>query len=183
MIEQAKQRDEEAFLALIQRDMPVIRAVIAKYIQRITAYEEEDILKIVVLYAWEKISDLRGGEEAFKSWLGQKTHWICLDLLKKQKKEGNPIPLDSLGAYERISPQNPGPNILEIILTEERNTLFQDALDALPEVYKNAVSLRYRGLSYAQIAEILDIDIKTVGSRLHRGIQIIKHILEKRGVF
>jgi DNA-directed RNA polymerase specialized sigma24 family protein len=82
LIEQAKQKDEQAFLVLIERYMYVIRAVIAKYIKRITNYEEEDIVKMVVLYAWEKIGDLRGGEEAFKCWLGRKTNWICLDLLR-----------------------------------------------------------------------------------------------------
>lgn len=182
MIERAKNKDEQAFLALIQRYLYVIRAVIGKYIRNIIGYEEEDIIKMVVVYIWEKISELRGGEEAFKCWLNRKTHWICLDLLHKQKKEGQTIPIESLNNHKAEYPQNPAPSILETILTEEQERLFQDAMNSLPEIYKCVLSLRYRGLSYTEIAEILKIDIKTVGSRLHRGINMIKKILDKQGV-
>jgi RNA polymerase sigma-70 factor (ECF subfamily) len=182
LIEHAKHRDEQAFLVLIQRYMYVIQAVIRKYIRSIINYEEEDIIKMVVLHAWEKISELRGGEEAFKCWLGRKTNWICLDLLRKQKQEGNIIPMETLNDHAQDYPQNSGPTTLEILLTEEQESLFQEAMNSLPEVYKQTISLRYRGLSYAQIAEILEIDSKTVGSRLNRGINMIKNSLEKRGV-
>ncbi len=182
MIERAKKKDEQAFLELIQRYLYVIRAVIAKYIQRITGYEEEDIIKMVVLYAWEKITEFRSGEEAFKCWLSHKTNWICLDLLRKQKDEGKTIPINSLDNHEQGYPRDPDPGILETVLKEEKERLFQNAIGSLPELYKSAVSLRYRGLSYAEIAEILEIDIKTVGSRLNRGIKMIKDILEKKGL-
>ena len=181
LIERAKKKDEEAFLELIQRYMYVIRAVIGKYIRNIIGYEEEDIIKMVIVYAWEKISELRGGEQAFKCWLSRKTNWICLDLLRKQKHEGTTISIESLGDHKQEHPQASDPSTLEIILTEEKEQLFRDAMEALPEVYRNTVSLRYRGFSYAEIADILEVDIKTVGSRLNRGINMIRDILEKKG--
>lgn len=182
LIERAKKKDEQAFLTLIQRYMYVIRAVIGKYIYRITGHEEEDIVKMVVLYAWEKIPDLRGGEEAFKCWLGRKTQWICLDLLRKQTKTGEAIPIEALDDYRPEYPQDPGPSTLDLVLTDEREKLFKKAMNSLPDAYKNAVSLRYRGLSYTEIAHAKSIDIKTVGSRLNRGIKRMRTMLEQQGV-
>lgn len=182
MIEQAKQRDEEAFLTMIQRYTYVMQAVIAKYIRNIRDYEEDDILKMVVVYVWEKISEFRDGEEGFKCWVSRKTHWICLDILKQQQQEGDPIPIDALNDHRQQYPRNHDPNPLEAVLTEEKELLLQEAMNALPENYQAVLSLRYRGLSYAQIAEILHIDINTVGTRLNRGIKLIKAELEKTGV-
>ena len=46
----------------------------------------------------------------------------------------------------------------------------KEALDALPEQFRMAVWLAdVEGFSYKEIAEILDIPIGTVMSRLHRG--------------
>jgi RNA polymerase sigma factor (sigma-70 family) len=172
LIERAKKKDEEAFLELIQCYMYVIRAVVGKYIR----------IKMVIVYAWEKISELRGSEQAFKCWLSRKTKWICLDVLRKQKHEGTTIPIESLDDYQHEYPQSSDPNTLEIILTEEQEQLFREAMSVLPELYRNTVSLRYQGFSYAEIAKILEIDIRTVGSRLNRGVKMIRDILEKKGV-
>lgn len=182
MIEQAKQRDEQAFVALIQRYMYVIRAVIGKYIQRITGYEEEDIVKMVVVYAWEKIPELRGGEAAFKCWIGQKTRWTCLDLLRAQAKKGEAVGIETLSDHDAHYPRDPGPSTLETIVTEEKEILFKEAMNALPEAYKNAVSLRYQGLSYTEIATAKSIEVNTVGSRLSRALTMIRDFLTKRGV-
>ena len=46
----------------------------------------------------------------------------------------------------------------------------KDAIEALPEQFRMAVLLAdVEGFSYKEIAEILDIPIGTVMSRLHRG--------------
>jgi RNA polymerase sigma-70 factor (ECF subfamily) len=63
--------------------------------------------------------------------------------------------------------------VLESLPDEE----VQDALGELPEQFRIAVLLAdVEGFSYKEIAEILDIPIGTVMSRLHRG----RRALEKR---
>lgn len=182
VIEQAKRRDEQAFLTLIQRHKYLIQAVIARYIRNIRDYKEDDIVKMVVVYVWEKISDFRDGEQGFKCWISRKTNWICLDILKQQQQEGEPVPIDALNDHGQQYPRNHDPNPLETVLTEEKEQLLQNAMNALPDAYQTVLALRYRGLSYTQIAEILHIDINTVGTRLNRGIKMIQVELEKTGV-
>ena len=182
MIERAKKKDEEAFLALIQRYMYIIRAVIAKYIRNILECDEDDIVKMVILYIWNKIAEFRGGEEAFKYWVGRKTNWICLDLVRAQKEKGHQLPLDTLSDHDAEYPTSPDPGPLDTVLAEEKLRAFQGALSSLPDTYKSVLSLRYQGLSYAQIADVLDIDIKTVGSRLNRGIKMMRAFLREENI-
>lgn len=58
----------------------------------------------------------------------------------------------------------------------------QCALMQLPEEEKTIVLLRFfEGLSFQQIAEILDENINTVKSRLYRSLQKLKQMLEEGG--
>jgi RNA polymerase sigma-70 factor (ECF subfamily) len=52
------------------------------------------------------------------------------------------------------------------------------ALEALPDVFRNAVVLRdVEDLSYQEIARILDVPIGTVMSRIHRGRALLRAAL------
>ena len=58
-----------------------------------------------------------------------------------------------------------------------------DALDALPDQYRTAVMLAdVEGFAYKEIAEILDIPIGTVMSRLHRGRKKLQEQLYEFGL-
>lgn len=181
LIEKAKQKDKEAFFLLIQRYMAVIEVVIRKYIRNIVGHEEEDVARMVILWAWEKIPTFQDGETGFKCWLSQKAKWICLDLLAEQKKKGIHLSIDHEDTHVPIDPEDPTPGALENLLQEEREQVYQEALDRIPEEYRTVISLRYTGLSYKDIAKTLDIDIKTVGSRLNRGIKMLREHLQKQG--
>ena len=58
-----------------------------------------------------------------------------------------------------------------------------DALDELPEQYRTAVMLAdVEGFAYKEIAEILDVPIGTVMSRLHRGRKRLQEQLYEFGI-
>ena len=60
----------------------------------------------------------------------------------------------------------------------ESYEVMQRALEALPEAFRMAVLLAdVEGFSYKEIAEILDVPIGTVMSRLHRGRKALQKAL------
>ena len=63
----------------------------------------------------------------------------------------------------------PGP--LELAQGEERRCLVREAVDRLPDFLKQVVLLAYyQGHKYRDIAEILNIPVGTVKSRLHTAL-------------
>ncbi len=70
------------------------------------------------------------------------------------------------------APGNPESEFLERIVDTE----VKDALGELPEKFRTVVLLDVEGFSYKEIAEMLEIPIGTVMSRLHRG----RKFLQKR---
>ncbi|MBT3222070.1 MAG: RNA polymerase sigma factor [Proteobacteria bacterium] len=59
----------------------------------------------------------------------------------------------------------------------------REAVDSLPEELRRVVMLcAFSEMSYAQVAEVLDIPSGTVGSRKNRAVAMLKEKLERRGV-
>jgi RNA polymerase sigma-70 factor, ECF subfamily len=64
------------------------------------------------------------------------------------------------------------------VLERITDTEVKEALESLPEQFRMAVLLAdVEGFSYKEIAEILDIPIGTVMSRLHRGRKALQKAL------
>jgi RNA polymerase sigma-70 factor, ECF subfamily len=67
----------------------------------------------------------------------------------------------------------------EQFAAHEIQAAVQDALHHVPEVFRSAVILRdLEGLSYEEIAEVLDCSVGTVKSRILRGRRALRDLLE-----
>jgi len=89
--------------------------------------------------------------------------------LDAEPEEGSaPLEIEDLGA----SP-------FEQLAAHEIQAAVQSALHQVPDVFRTAVILRdLEGLSYEEVAEVLDCSVGTVKSRILRGRRALKEILE-----
>jgi len=63
------------------------------------------------------------------------------------------------------------------------DAVVQDAYDRLPDDFRNVVELvDLNGLAYAEAAELLDVPVGTVMSRLHRARKRIRDEINERGL-
>ncbi len=97
--------------------------------------------------------------------------------------------VDEFSLYKRMSDLktssgagNPETEFLDGVVDSE----VKDALGDLPEKFRQVVLLDVEGFSYKEIAEMLDIPIGTVMSRLHRGRKFLQKRLldlaQQRGI-
>jgi RNA polymerase sigma-70 factor (ECF subfamily) len=67
------------------------------------------------------------------------------------------------------------------VLQSEQAADLEELLSKLPTRYSLAVVLRHvQGLSYAEVAEILDQPVGTTKSDVHRGLRLLRELLEPR---
>lgn len=75
-----------------------------------------------------------------------------------------------------VSPGSSSPDPEAELIDSTLSSEVKEALEALPEKFRTTLLLDVEGFSYKEIAEMLDIPIGTVMSRLHRG----RKFLQKR---
>ena len=145
-----------------------------------------DAAQEAFLRAYTNLADFRG-ESRFGVWLYRLTNNICLDILRKQKRRPA-VSLDAMESEdgenetlqipdERFSPQ------AELEKKELRAAVSR-AMNQLPEEYRQILSLReIGGLSYVELAGILNLETGTVKSRLNRARKKLCALLLRDGNF
>lgn len=120
----------------------------------------------------------------FSTWIYTIASNLAITELKKRKRR-NQISINSYGENDETM-ELPGTNHSPEEITDSgiKSKIIMEALQKLPEVYREVVILRdIQELSYEEIAEIKQISVGTVKSRINRGrtqLQImLKHIYKE----
>lgn len=130
----------------------------------------EDIVQEVFLKVWE-MRDTIKMDEAMQSYLYRSCYNTALNFLKKQKKEVDDDVLLTL-AGDSSAEKN-----LNIRETENEITA---AIEALPPKTKLVFSMsRFEELSYKEIAERLDISVKSVEKHMGIALQRLRENLKE----
>jgi RNA polymerase sigma-70 factor, ECF subfamily len=135
----------------------------------------------VFLKAFRGIRNFRQGS-SLKTWLYRiairealnHKRWFKRHL---QKNVSIDAPLGEGQAHVEIADLGATP--FELLASREIQVAVQGALQQVPEVFRTAVILRdLEGLSYEEVAEVLECSVGTVKSRILRGRRALKEILE-----
>jgi len=121
----------------------------------------EDIVSDVFIKVWEKRKDLERIDN-LKVYLYVTTRNIALNYLEKQKRTV-PDPIDEISAKFTSVYLNPE----QLLITSDMLTLIRKAIDQLPPKCKMIFKLvKEDGLTYREVAEVLEISAKTVENQL-----------------
>jgi len=135
--------------------------------------EAEELAQNVFFRAWTKIDSVRDPER-HREWLFRMAHNACRDHQKKQRLRR----LIHGGSLE-IARDERTPETRAVYRDELR--LLKDAVRALPKKLRDTFVLRgYGGLSYREIAAVLEIKEGTVMSRLNEAREKIKSHMRGR---
>jgi|TARA_B110000967_G_scaffold116090_1_gene118864 RNA polymerase sigma-70 factor (ECF subfamily) len=173
LVTRVQQGDKRAFDLLVLKYQYRVHAIVGRFIR--DSHEVEDITQEAFLKAYRALPRFRGDSQ-FYTWLFRIAVNTAKNYLvaRSRRPPSSDVNLDDAEFYA-------GSEQLKDLGTPE-NQLFRDELEAvinkaieeLPEDLRTAVTLReYEGLSYEDIAGVMDCPVGTVRSRIFRGRESI----------
>ena len=173
LVSRVQKGDKRAFDLLVLKYQYRVHAIVGRFIRDI--HEVEDVTQEAFLKAYRALPGFRGDSQ-FYTWLFRIAVNTAKNYLvaRSRRPPSSDVNLDDAEFYA-------GSEQLKDLGTPE-NQLFRDELEAvikkaieeLPEDLRTAVTLReYEGLSYEDIAGIMDCPVGTVRSRIFRGRESI----------
>lgn len=119
-----------------------------------------------------------GGRSTLKTWVFRIAINHCRDRLSRHVPSMQSIDADPTEGSVAIADPARGPEELAVAADEGRRVM--DGLARIPQVFREAVVLRdLEGLSYEEIAEVLGVRVGTVRSRIARGRDQLRTLLER----
>lgn len=177
LVEQSAQNNTDAFRLLILRYQRMVFSYLGNF--QLPVQVLEDLAQETFLRAYRNITDFDSEKGAsFSTWLITITRNLAINekaKMSRRKEHSGGIKDENHGRNEK-SPQ-------EILEQRRFASRIHDAISRLPEKFHTAVILSYFDeLSLEEIAQIEDCPVGTVKSRVFRGKQILRQILEKENV-
>jgi RNA polymerase sigma-70 factor, ECF subfamily len=135
----------------------------------------------VFLKAFRGIRSFRQGS-SLKTWLYRIAIREALNhkrWFKRHLQKNVSIDAEPEDCHAHIDVEDLGASPFEQLASLEIQTAVQSAIQQVPDVFRGAVILRdIEGLSYEEVAEVLECSVGTVKSRILRGRRALKEILE-----
>lgn len=151
--------------------------------------EAEDLVADAVARAWEALPSLED-RDAFRAWIFRILNNRFVSHCRAAKARGGDAETGApdetpFSIFERLHHPvllwwgNPETEFLNRLLRED----LERALDALPDVFRAVVVLvDVQGLSYRDVADLLDVPVGTVRSRLSRGRGLMQAALWEHAI-
>ena len=171
LVKRVKAGDYQAFDLLVLKYQSRLISTAFKYVKDIQI--AEDITQESLIKSFKSINSFRE-DSSFYTWVYRITVNTAKNFLisKKRKDELLQIDLSEEGSIDIESVNTDSPD--EIFDATELQSIITHTLNQLGEETKTALTLReFEGLSYEQIAEVVNCPVGTVRSRIFRGREVI----------
>jgi RNA polymerase sigma-70 factor (ECF subfamily) len=179
LVASATAGDLDSFNQLVMRWERPIYALAYRTLGR-----DEDARDVVQEAFMRAYRGLRGfkGQAKFSSWLYRITLNLCRDWMRRERRapivavpEGtDPIDL----ADDRASPAE---SVEDLVARREMSAAVARAMAELPEEQRAAIMLKeYHGLTFQEIADMLNCPLSTVKTRLYQGLSVLRRRLDRQ---
>lgn len=177
--------DQAAFSDLSMEYMPALYTAALRMTRN--PADAEDLVQETYLKAYRAFASFETGTN-LKAWLYRilTNTYINIYRAKKRRPEIADVEdVEDLYLFRHLSGDQPvglGRSAEDEALERFTDTDVKEAIESLPETFRMAVLLAdVEGFSYKEIAEITDVPIGTVMSRIHRGRKALQKALFEYG--
>jgi RNA polymerase sigma-70 factor, ECF subfamily len=151
---------------------------------RVIGREEDarDVAQETFLRAFRALKGFKG-QAKFSSWLYRITLNLCRDWIRREKRTPIAVAPEGVDLVELAGEETPSESIEELIARRQLGRAVSKAMALLPDEQRTAIILKeYHGLTFQEIAELLDCPLSTVKTRLYQGLSVVRRQLQQAGV-
>ncbi len=178
LVRRVKKGDRHAFDLLFSRYQHKILNLVGRYLR--DREDIEDIAQETFIKAFRALPRFRG-ESAFYTWLYRiaintaKNHLVA----RSRRPPGVDVDVEEAEFMDGTDALKESENPESALARDELSAELDLAISQLPDDLRSAVTLReFDGLTYEQIAEIMDCPVGTVRSRIFRAREAIDSRIE-----
>ncbi|MCL1036927.1 RNA polymerase sigma factor RpoE [Shewanella submarina] len=178
LVERVQRGDKNAFNLLVQKYQGKVINLIARYIRN--QADVADVAQEAFIKAYRALPNFRG-ESAFYTWL----YRIAVNTAKNhlaaqgRRTPANDVDAEEAEYYEGADALREVDSPERLMLSDEIRAVVFETLETLPEELRMAITLReLDGMSYEDIAKVMDSPVGTVRSRIFRAREAIDKKLQ-----
>lgn len=167
LVKRAQKGDTRAFDLLVMKYQGRIASLVSRFVQ--DQADVEDVTQEAFIKAFRALPKFRG-DSAFYTWLYRIASNAAKNyLVAKGRRPSADTSIDDAEYFDEGDALRDSETPENRFFGEEMASIVKQTLDALPEELKMALVLReFDGLSYEEIAEVMDCPVGTVRSRIFR---------------
>ena len=173
LVERVQQGDKNAFNLLVTKYQHKVSNLVSRYVSNHS--DVPDIVQEAFIKAYRALPNFRG-ESAFYTWLYRiavncaKNHSVALG----RKPPSNDVEVEDAEFYDGGEALRENASPEKVLLTQEIKKVIFDTIAQLPDDLRMAINFReIEGLSYEEIATIMECPVGTVRSRIFRARDVI----------
>ncbi len=173
LVKRVQKGDKAAFDLLVGKYQHKILALISRYVH--DSDEVYDVAQEAFIKAYKALPRFRG-DSAFYTWLYRIAVNTAKNYLvsKSRRPPGSDVDASEAEFMDAASGLREGENPENLLFGNELKQVVRAALDELPGDLRTALSLReFDGLSYEDIATVMECPVGTVRSRIFRAREAI----------
>lgn len=174
LVERVQRGDKHAFDLLVSKYQRKLGRLISRFVR--DSGEAEDVTQDAFIKAYRALPGFRG-ESAFYTWLyriGINTAKNHLLANKRRAPTSTPFDVEDAESFEEASLLREVSTPENELMSKQVVDVVQASLQQLPEDLRSALTLReIEGLSYEEIANVMNCPVGTVRSRIFRAREAV----------
>jgi RNA polymerase sigma-70 factor (ECF subfamily) len=180
LVARSRGGDLDSFNQLVLRWERPIYALAYRVIGR--EEDARDVAQETFLRAFRALSGFKG-QAKFSSWLYRITLNLCRDWIRRERRTPIAQAPEGVDLIELAGEGAPSESIEDLVSRKQLGLAVAKAMALLPDEQRTAIILKeYHGLTFQEIADLLDCPLSTVKTRLYQGLTVLRRHLQEANV-
>lgn len=178
LVERVQRGDKQAFNLLVAKYQHRLANLVSRYVKN--QGDVPDVVQEAFIKAYRALPNFRG-ESAFYTWLYRIAVNSAKNYLVAQGRRppANDVDADEAEFYDGADALREVDSPERMLLSEEIKKVVFETIESLPDDLRSAITLReMEGLSYEEIATVMECPVGTVRSRIFRAREAIDKRLQ-----